>query len=95
MSKHTPGPWEFVAGIDPCDLAIQSKSGHWICLCFNEQPDGQDCTANGHLISAAPELLEALLRFIDEVPAQSDTGIIAVKTQARAAIAKATGASQD
>lgn len=37
------------------------------------------------------ELLEALERFVDEVPSYGDIGIIPVKQQARAAIAKAKG----
>ena len=47
--------------------------------------------ANARLIAAAPEMLQALERFVNEVPSQGDLGLIEVKNQARAAIAKATG----
>jgi hypothetical protein len=83
MSKHTPGPW---------NLYPNSASDWVVRKMF---PDGQEsheiarCTSgmdNARLISAAPDLLEALEFVIRGVP---DTweGV----QKARAAIAKARG----
>jgi hypothetical protein len=88
MKKHTPGPWK---------LKVDGYNAHSI-----KGPDGKSvasCTqhrlevgANGNLVAAAPELLEAL-KFIEaqggfEDPAQM---IDRIQTIARAAIAKAEG----
>ena len=61
-TRHTPGPWKYVylpqhrlrvtAGADVtiCDIAL------WNC-------DYEEQVANGHLIAAAPDLLEAIGPF--------------------------------
>lgn len=56
MSKHTPGPWEFVpAGVEP----VVQKAGEFphgfIC-----NVGSQNFVADARLIAAAPDLLEAL-----------------------------------
>ncbi len=82
IGAHTPGPWR-------SNDFSQSVYGYIfgdnqaICRIFL---DGDECEANGRLIAAAPDLLEALLLFT--------SGPIDKRTYeaARAAIAKATNA---
>lgn len=98
MNKHTPGPWR----IDPtCNADIQSADGTreiaTVITGFNSfaivHPNGaenlSEAEANGRLIAAAPELLEALRAML----AQHHGGSVVSEahwTAARAAIAKAT-----
>lgn len=93
MSKHTPGPWVagkklggleivFLTGVEPpCEEGL-GPCGTWI-----------DCNTEGNanLIAAAPELLEALEAFSNDiVPNVHDDPLW---VNARAAIAKAKGAA--
>lgn len=57
MSKHTAGPWEYQKGA--CDIITKDK---WIAdiKWLSSEDD-----ANGFLIAAAPELLEALKRALE------------------------------
>ena len=88
MSKPTPGPW--IAGDDEDSdyflVGPHDRDGivyHPVVKLHDEY--------NARLIAAAPELLEALQRFLKAWEDDSD-GAGAAK-QARAAIAKATGQS--
>lgn len=91
MSKHTPKPW--IATVQTGQVVGVHTYTHQVMY-------GDDCIASllteadAHLIAAAPDLLEAL-RFvvkacesIDALPAGSTD---AVRSAARAAIAKAEG----
>lgn len=105
MSKHTPGPWFFE------DSQFWSDYG-WVAA--QPQPDGGDIVcnppdldadaslahwmANARLISAAPELLDALIYWLPkELPFPNQTKDVVCQShnnrwhEARAAIAKATG----
>lgn len=73
--KHTPGPWlrDDCSGLD-CD--VRAASGRKVALCWglasnnatNYRADYRaECDANAHLIAAAPELLEALSKLLNEV----------------------------
>ncbi len=110
MTAHTPGPWtlqelphdhDFRTGVNytvrdawNCCLA---QVGHVDAL-----HDGEETEANARLIAAAPELLEALRKWIARVdlyylsPARVELDDLPNWGQdmakARAAIAKATGA---
>jgi len=92
MSKHTQGPW-----IAHPDIGEDNRGMGWI-----RTPDGRDVScygtqelwmseniANGKLMAAAPELLEALQTLLS-----SNDGFGRVRPEdeatARAAIAKAT-----
>lgn len=91
-AKHTPGPW------------ITTAAGGWDAVCEAANVNSLICRlvlnepANAALISAAPELLEALDEIInlcaigdvDETTKAYGWGE-AIKS-AKAAIAKATGA---
>ncbi len=84
MNKYTPGPWEITWGptIDIAGIAQIPVAD-----------DGRH-TANARLISAAPELLEALQSIVQSLSDQDDEGLIEhaePMIAARAAIAKATG----
>jgi hypothetical protein len=80
MSKHTPGPWRVDSHFN-----IFYKDAMVAFPCIS---GGLDQKANARLISAAPELLEALLLCVD---ALEDGHWQETKQAARAAIAKATG----
>ena len=88
MSKHTPGPWEYVAGDGNACGGISSKTG-WICD-FVDDPT----PANARLIAAAPELLTALEPFVLANSSEEFVTLVVRSNDiknARAAIAKATG----
>lgn len=98
MSKHTPGPWRYIPGMLGAKFppAVQrgSEGGFLVEGVTREQED-----ADARLISAAPDLLEALEAFL-RAPSvgSSGPGSATIVVQdfnlraARAAIAKATGA---
>ena len=101
MSKHTPGPWfpqKHEEGYGVRFTPHGGSSSWWVADVIGSQPDGFSDEANAHLISAAPDLLEALeiwLADYDEVAANPDfepfphAAERVAKT--RAAIAKAKG----
>lgn len=97
--QHTPGPW--VAVIRGNNrLTVEAVSGELICCpSLKTLPWTADLTrrqmgdANGRLIAAAPELLEALTAIVFQVCQDKVLERDACIAQARAAIAKATKAS--
>ena len=85
MSKHTPGPW-FMTGELPgyrhrINSTPQNLGWDLAHVC-----NGPEADANARLIAAAPELLEVLQEIV-----RKDLLAGAIKHDARAAIAKATG----
>ncbi|HHK0948622.1 hypothetical protein ISD85_03240 [Pseudomonas aeruginosa] len=89
MSKHTPGPW--------CQNkwgSLMTEGGQDVLLrgvtTISAGSDERiaEAEANTRLISAAPELLEALQSCIQQITALCSADD--VPDQARAAIAKAT-----
>lgn len=93
-TKHTPGPWRYckengspttgqhmIAGGKPGYLAEVRDCG------------SGDVEANARLIAAAPELLEALEFLVGCVSHGYTNDDAKAISNARAAIAKATGAS--
>lgn len=106
-AKHTQGPWLALRrgmavdapGLNPSGPHASADGREVVCFTTGyfgfEQQD-----ANGHLIAAAPELLEALLVIVQDDAIEYAAGgmyTIAVNgrdlIQARAAIAKATGSA--
>jgi len=103
---HTPGPWNadknFMGpdtygdgnsipvfprggGVAICDVVAVTGEGL-------SMPDVQArAEANARLISAAPDLLEALQMLLQQEPREADSYDRAMWENARAAIAKATG----
>jgi len=86
MSKHTQGPWE----------ARQSVRGYWF---IEHQQGGEgytltklDCgEEDSRLLASAPEMLDALHELVKYLGVDVDNGLDELLTNARAAIAKATG----
>jgi len=72
---HTPGPWEWDAGIIPPDgperYADIYADDEIIIASFNDQiPEGR---ANARLIAAAPDLLKAAKRALVTLKAQGES----------------------
>lgn len=105
-TQHTPGPWS--VGPENCGSGrnvyhFRDYIAHTVG--YNAKPGSnqrtlteQESEANAQLIAAAPELLEALQECLRGVATPLSNHPWAVKqrkahTQARAAIAKATGES--
>ena len=85
-AKHTTGPWnvpfrEFTK--------IKAANGAHIATC-HKLTNLVNLEANSRLIAAAPDLLDALVQFVDEFEGCYADGEPAM-IKARAAIAKATG----
>lgn len=95
MSEHTPGPWEvregyglLMAEVGPKDRAVATVWTKRMGQIEDktvpvEWPEGQ---ANGHLIAAAPDLLEAC-----KIALYGGGTIAEATEKCRAAIAKAEG----
>ena len=86
--KHTPGPWEPIGNLVRTQFGLGNPDmrGLLVAECPGHTPESN---ANARLIAAAPELLEALQDALK-------AGVIDMNGEpdaARAAIAKATGAS--
>lgn len=107
MSEHTPGPWAAVGKSVRTAATIGRKNdapnGYQggICNClggsFDKYEQDQIAKANARLISAAPELLEALESFVHlyEAGAHFDESTLRkVVNGMRAAIARAKGESE-
>lgn len=102
MSERTPGPWE-AAYLDQNGQRVVRGEDIEVCTCWHHCVGSieKEMEANARLISAAPELLEALRAAVDcgMVPksSASEGGAVGyasqvkVADQIRAAIAKAEG----
>ena len=103
--KHTPGPW-FITGsmTKYVEARIPGRMIQEVAACGPTAADdgyGEQQMANARLISAAPELYEALadaLADYDNWAAHEDNypheHLVAWSEKARAAIAKAKGEEQ-
>ena len=93
--QHTPGPWKIDDALKTSTV-ITDDTDMVICQIHGLGPGAN---ADGRLITAAPDLLEALKRFVkvmDESYDYPDTSgevqrLREAANEARAAIAKATG----
>lgn len=94
MSKHTPGPWQ--TDIDGQTAYVVDADGNMaVCKIMYARPEGP---ANARLISAAPDLLEALEAIVNAgqwyasaLEFDHDKDGEALLLEARDAIAKAKG----
>ena len=89
--KHTPGPLQYAFDGGTVAFIVESDSTTVAKLSVTENTTAHSrLEANVRLLSAAPDLLEALRLMVDlvelAVPFEGDT-----LRRARAAIAKATG----
>lgn len=94
MSKHTPGPWVIIPGGDEWSqgriATIEAKTetmietNYWTVAEVNYRRE--EHVANANLIAAAPDLLKALIDFLDDTMGDPEP--------CRKAIAKALGKSR-
>lgn len=88
-TKHSPGPWTFQ---EHGSLILDARTGASQCAVAHVQVNTykDEGMYNARLMTAAPELLSALVEAVDIIetisPMEDDT-----LRRARAAIAKATG----
>ena len=93
MSEHTPGPWTW--GENFQGLYGSGEDNEVLCfypyegMSLNWRRENRD--ADACLIAAAPDLLDALLRLLNDGDVR-DAAEKGALTQARTAIAKAEGA---
>jgi hypothetical protein len=91
-TQHTPGPWTIANGHDARVYLIDDARGHAVGeLVYADARK----PADARLIAAAPDLLAALRKLIgaiDRLPGNNPLDGLA--DEARAAIARATGADQ-
>ena len=85
-SKHTPGPWTLYDDRDDQKTGRMeiAARGRTIARLFNPVGDGDETLGNGLIMTAAPDLLEALEEIVESYPQWK-------LSAARAAIAKARG----
>jgi hypothetical protein len=93
-TKHTPGPWSYWSGYNPYDKVeaqVTAEDGDVVVASYNHLiAEGE---ANAKLMAAAPDLLAALIPFLDFADRELDLhgevipGLII--EAARKAIAKA------
>jgi len=83
---HTPGPW-----ITECNCIRSERGNQRFDLVAIVPLNHDEWGANARLISAAPELLEALQMLMPQEPQEADSYDRAMWEAARAAVAKATG----
>lgn len=85
MSGHTKGPWEF----DGEYVWADSVKGYVADPNMEDVPNAEEREANGRLIAAAPEMLEALILMRDN-PSDNNLNY----PEVCAAILKATGGAE-
>lgn len=97
MSAHTPGPWVPVLSSKRSDLACvvteKNEAGFAALVCHIQTAHVETANANARLIASAPELLEALKKLEQKFGDRGDGWPDNRWDAARAAIAKATGAT--
>lgn len=73
MTKHTPGPWEFLPGRDPHDNVFTVGRPHRrIASVFAAEETDNENAANARLIAAAPKMLAALKWVADSASREGD-----------------------
>ena len=85
--QYTPGPWK-IDDAFKTSTVITDDTDMVICQIHGLGPGAN---ADGRLITAAPDLLEALQNIIDSVDKGHAVILVPLAANARAAIAKATG----
>ncbi len=95
---HTPAPWtkELTPGGYAINAGGDNKEEDTFCniaLVIEDQEDGDETEANARLISAAPDLLEALKKCFEIMSRVTfpGTAVDLLYEEARAAIQKAEG----
>jgi hypothetical protein len=86
---HTPGPWHITD--EGSQIVVQTFSDHPTGTLARIYRVDELAYSDARLISAAPELLEALQMLLPQEPREADSYDRAMWENARAAIAKAIG----
>ena len=89
-AQHTPGPWV----VDGKEVFSTVGGRRRIAQVWNFDVGQATSDANARLISAAPEILQALQELLEDADNYADDGVYPsplTRSKARAAIAKATG----
>lgn len=87
IAESTPGPWKVIKNRALGSLEVGPTDDYPICEMWRRGHKELEAI-NAHLISAAPEMYEALKRAISEASHGDET---LWARQARAALAKAEG----
>ena len=93
--QHTPGPWQVMDSFYPSMKEVFGASFNIKCVMWATdltEEDYQQRSADLRLIAAAPDLLSALNAMLTHMGMDEDEWNKPTFDQARAAIAKATGA---
>ena len=88
MIKHTPGPWAIENG--RCIYGRGNFIKPFVASVEDDHNDAETA-ANARLIAAAPDMYHALQDLIAYLGVDVDNGLDELLTNARDAIAKATG----
>jgi len=95
MTQHTPGPWYRDPYAENDIVSGTPEDGASICTMWEDgYKDEAQPRANANLITAAPDLLEALedlVTLVDFIADEYDLSRMSETKAARAAIAKAKG----
>jgi hypothetical protein len=95
-TQHTQGPWSVTDGHYPSFKEISGPSFKISVVMWATdltEDDYRKRDADLHLISAAPDLLEALQRMLDAPSHGTHEAMRRANEAAHAAVAKATGAA--
>jgi hypothetical protein len=102
MSRHTPGPWAAVPGTKNKTAYVRGPEQEAIADVLKYSVGYKQQEANALLIAAAPEMLEALERQVENIRHWLDTGIPANAEESESmynqmfdAISKAIGEKDD
>jgi hypothetical protein len=84
----SPAPWQYDINKDRSRALIVDAEGFTIAYVTRTGPT--DITEDLELMTAAPDMLDALMDFVSYFGHDNDNGLDEMLTNARAAIAKAT-----
>ena len=95
--KHTLGPWVYFYKhkYDEHHVAVPALGRSFKLALFDNGCQSENAEADARLISAAPELLEALESALDALENEGVTFWSDTQDKARAAIAKAIGEANE
>ena len=84
----SPAPWTYDINPDRSRALIVDAEGYTVAYVTRTGP--ADITTDLELMTAAPDMLNALMDFVSYFGHDNDNGLDEMLTNARAAIAKAT-----
>ena len=89
---HTLGPWQYDINAISTEAIIVDLEGYTVVElhALENSTCSSDLEDNARLIAAAPDMLDALMDFVNYFGHDNDNGLDEMLTNARAAIAKAT-----